>query len=418
VQTEVTVGNAPPVESATAHAREIGPDRPYFAAFEGLRALAALLVVLDHTGFASGFTNRHSFGDITARGEIGVAVFFLISGFLLYRPFVAGHLRGEAGPHVRTFLIRRAMRIIPLYWVVLTVVMLSGTSGLHSGWDVLAAYGFAQVYVTKAVLHGVTQAWSLDVEVVFYLTLPLWAAFLARGMGRRSRGAQLRTELGALAVLYAVGVLFRWYVVAHPHDLTHNWHGWMPQWFDMFAVGMALAVISAWYAEERRRPAWVTLPGTALASWVLAGVSYWLVSKHVVSSHDPLYVGSAAGEVSRYFLYGLFGFFLLLPAVFTPPRDRSQGPIRWLLTCRPLAFLGLVSYGIYLWHQWVVTELLKHTSWRLFDIPYPQFVIVVVALTAAIAGLTYAAIERPGISLGRQLTRRWRARSAAGLRQT
>jgi len=417
VQTEVTVGDAPATESATAHAREISPDRPYFAAFEGLRAIAALLVVVDHTSFVSGFSNRSErFGDFTARGEIGVAVFFLISGFLLYRPFVAAHFAGRPAPHVRTFLVRRAMRIIPLYWLVLTVVVLTGTSQLHSGWDVLASYCFAQVYVTRAVLHGVSQAWSLDIEAVFYITLPLWAALLARR--QRNPRSQLRAEILALVGLYLTGVLFRWFVTAHPTHLMHNWHGWMPQWFDMFSLGMGLAVMSAWYEKERRRPAWVDVPGTAVGCWVLAGFAYWLVSKHVVTSHLPLYVGSSAIEMSRYFLYGAFGFFLLLPAAFTPARDRPQGLIRWFLTCRPMAFLGLISYGIYLWHQWVVDELLRHTSWKLFQITYVPFLIVVVLLTVALSTASYWTVERPGISLGRRLTRRWRTSQPTGLRQT
>jgi peptidoglycan/LPS O-acetylase OafA/YrhL len=416
VQTEVTVGDAPDTESVTAHAREISPDRPYFAAFEGLRAIAALLVVVDHTGFVSGFSNRSGrFGDFTARGEIGVAVFFLISGFLLYRPFVAAHFGGRPAPHVRTFLVRRAMRILPLYWLVLTVVVLTGTSQLHGAWTIVASYGFAQVYVTKAVLHGVSQAWSLDVEAVFYVTLPLWAALLARG--RRNPRSQLRAEMLALGGLYVVGVLFRLLVTAHPMHWSHDWHGWMPQWFDMFALGMGLAVVSAWYAQERRRPAWVDVPGTAVGCWVLAGFAYWLVSKHVVTSHLPLYTGPASVEMSRYFLYGAFGFFLLLPAAFTPASDRPQGPIRWFLTCRPMALLGLVSYGIYLWHQWVVTELLQHTSWKLFQITYVPFLLVVVALTVLLAAASYVTVERPGISLGRRLTRRWR-KPQAGLRQT
>ena len=413
MQTDVTVGEPAarqPRAPATAQARDIGRDRPYFAAFEGLRAIAALLVVVDHTGFVSGYTNRSSLGDFTARGEIGVAVFFLISGFLLYRPFAVAHLSGRPGPHLRTFLVRRAMRIVPLYWVVLTVVMLTGTSELHSAWDVLAAYLFAQVYVTKAVLHGVTQAWSLDVEVVFYLTLPLWAALIARR--RRSPERQLRAELAALAGLYAVGVLFRWFVTAHPMSLTHNWHGWLPQWFDMFALGMGLAVVSGWYAERGRVPALASRRGAALGSWVLAGLAYWLVSKHVVTSHLPLFVGSSAVELGRYFLYGLFGFFLLLPAVFGPPPGRSQGPIRWLLTCRPLAFLGLVSYGIYLWHQFVVTELLAHTSWKLFQISYLPFLVTVVALTVVLSAVSYALVERPGIGVGHRWVRRWRERQA------
>src|SRR3954451_6600816 len=98
--------------------------RSFFSGIEGLRAAAALLVLVVHTSFASGFTLRSGAGPYTARGEVGVALFFLISGFLLYRPFVAAAFEGRPGPRLGPYLIRRALRILPLYWVALTVVYL------------------------------------------------------------------------------------------------------------------------------------------------------------------------------------------------------------------------------------------------------------------------------------------------------
>jgi len=71
------------------------PERMQFPSFDGLRALAALSVLLHHVAFASGITTGSRFGPYTARFDVGVAVFFLISGFLLYRPFVAARLAGQ-----------------------------------------------------------------------------------------------------------------------------------------------------------------------------------------------------------------------------------------------------------------------------------------------------------------------------------
>src|ERR1700710_648212 len=97
----------------------------FFPAVEGLRAVAALLVVLVHVAFVAGLTSSPGgTGAYTARAEVGVGVFFVISGFLLYRPWVLAHRDGAAGPPLARFLVRRALRILPLYWVALAVTWL------------------------------------------------------------------------------------------------------------------------------------------------------------------------------------------------------------------------------------------------------------------------------------------------------
>ena len=130
----------------------VAPRPPRFPAFDGLRAIAAVTVVVVHVSFVSGLTprNPHAVGMYTARLEIGVSVFFLISGFLLYRPFVVAHLAGAPRPRTGAFWLRRLLRIVPAYWLVLFVA----TSILHAGpgigpggWRAyLSHYLFGQIY--------------------------------------------------------------------------------------------------------------------------------------------------------------------------------------------------------------------------------------------------------------------------------
>src|SRR5581483_7751680 len=78
-----------------ADARQPGESRhSHFPCFDGLRAIAATAVLVHHAGFATGYSVNGRFGALFAHGDAGVSVFFLISGFLLYRPFVASHLSG------------------------------------------------------------------------------------------------------------------------------------------------------------------------------------------------------------------------------------------------------------------------------------------------------------------------------------
>ena len=402
------------------------PDRAkapgFVQGFDGLRAIAALLVVVVHVGITSGFTFRDPLGRYTARGEIGVSVFFLISGFLLYRPFVSAALAGRPSPRPGGYLRRRALRIVPLYWVALAA------TAAFSGWSQVQGFGgllryafFLQIYSGQWILHGITQAWSLCIEVTFYLALPLWAAMMRRLDRRRvvagaaaQPEAVVRRELIALGVVYAVSILFRWWVVADPHGPTTTARSWLPAWGDHFALGMALAVVGSYVRQTGVLPKplrWLQRPGGDLGSWVVAGVLFWLVSTQVGLTTDPLRVGGAGTDVARTVLYGFFGLFLLLPAVFGPPRT---GPVRRLLSSRVLSAIGLISYGIYLWHQLVVREIQTsiHPAWTVLDAPFLPLLAAALALTLAVSALSYFLVERPGIAVGQRRMLRRRERAA------
>src|SRR5581483_5880309 len=128
-----------------------------YPCFDGLRALAALLVIGVHTSFATGFTTKNpGWGRYTSRLEIGVEVFFVLSGFLLYRPFAVEHFGGRAAPARRQFWVRRLKRIVPAYWLAFIVciyVLKSGSGG--PGWRGPLIYlSFAQIYFPHYVTHG------------------------------------------------------------------------------------------------------------------------------------------------------------------------------------------------------------------------------------------------------------------------
>lgn len=372
----------------------------HFPCFDGLRAIAAVSVVVIHTAFVSGFTNRSAYGIYTARMEIGVSVFFLISGFLLYRPFVAAHLAAAPPPALMRFWARRLLRIVPAYWLALTVTTyLMHANATHRGWgSVVILYGFGQIYFPSEVFKGITQAWSLCTEMSFYLFLPLLAA--AVGAGRRGRNQQLVRELGAAGLLYLVSVAFRDWALHQGGHLAGTMPDWLPANLDLFALGMALAATSAWLAESGRRPGWLWHPALPWLSWACAGAVFWAVS-HLGIPLVPLYQISPGLNLARQALYGLFALFLLLPAVYGP---QDQGLIRALLRNRLVAAVGIVSYGIYLWHQAWVTEFLRWTGDRLFTIPFGEVFGTVLGLAVASATASYLLFERPVLRLKNRLS--------------
>ena len=128
---------------------------------DSLRAIAALSVLVTHTGFLSGANTTTWYGQYLARLDIGVTIFFLLSGFLLYRPFALAHLRDEPAPSVKRFYTRRLLRIIPAYWVALSFVFFVFAYKTADGWDgYLTFFGFAQIYRPDGyAIGGLGQAW-------------------------------------------------------------------------------------------------------------------------------------------------------------------------------------------------------------------------------------------------------------------
>ena len=320
-----------------------------------------------------------------------MAVFFLISGFLLYRPFAASHIAGGAAPAVRRFWARRFLRIVPAYWLAFLVTdyVMHIDTKVHPGWHSLLIYlGLVQLYFPAHALTGLTQAWSLCTEVSFYLFVPLYAMVVARG--RRSDRRQLARELVAVAGLFVIGLGVR-FGVLHLHSLLgYVMLEWLPSCLDLFALGMFLAVLSSWFAHTKSTPPWLWHPAMPWVSWMMAVGALWAVS-HLGVSRAPLEHNPPGRGLALEVLYGLFAFFVLLPAVFGPQR---RGAIRWALRCKPVAALGVVSYGIYLWHQAWVDMYIRWTG-DLFRIPFPTLFGVALGLSVLCATASYLLLERP-----------------------
>src|SRR5947209_509536 len=159
----------------------------HFPLFDSLRAIAFLAVLTTHAAvFANLEVPSARLAPFYARLDVGVDVFFVISAFLLYRPFVAARVDAEQPPLTRSFGWRRFLRVAPPYWLALTVVGLwIGAPSVFRLSHIPWFYGFAQIYNPDTFsLEGLPQAWSLCVEASFYIFLPLWAFGMRRVRGR------------------------------------------------------------------------------------------------------------------------------------------------------------------------------------------------------------------------------------------
>lgn len=378
-----------------------------FPCFDGLRAIAALLVAVTHAGFISGYIVRERYiGAYIARMDVGVAIFFVISGFLLYRPFVAARFGVRPGPAVLPYARRRFLRIAPAYWVTLTAVLLvPAIQGLRApafSWDqVLAHYTLIHTYHPRFSLIPVQQAWTLATEIAFYAMLPLYAAFMR---GRHTRASVLASELTGLAVLFATGMLART-IVLFGFD-EGPWRPfmnlWLPARLDHFALGMLLAVASVWFRDLGHEPTWARHSALPWVSWAACGASFWFMC--LGFGLDELKEFSPAQEWWLLFFWGIVGVTAVAPAVFGPQRT---GAIRAFLRFKPLAWLGVISYGIYLWHEAALDFYLRQWDHVAFTAPTNETFFFMFLFTIPVAALSYYLVERPALSLKNRPIREW-----------
>jgi peptidoglycan/LPS O-acetylase OafA/YrhL len=349
-----------------------------FPLVDATRAIAALSIVAYHVAFVQGWFDADGVGRWLARLNVGVPLFFAISGFLLYRPWAAARLAGQPPPSTRVYALRRALRVLPAYWVALTVIALVLDRRDVFSWPGAAEhYGLLQAYDPDRFTGGIGQAWTLTVEVAFYAVLPL----LALGM-RRVSGDGLRGEL-ALLVGLAVGSL-AWkagvlLVVDEDAPAYLPLLTALPAQLDMFAAGMALAVLSAAGRGARLgRAPWLV--------WLAAAVAFAALGAWRPAADAPRVLGEHALQL-------VVAAALLVPAVVAASEG---GAIRRALAWRPLAWIGLVSSGVYLWHLDAIRELA--------DTGAPGAVVVVVgpAIAIALGAASWYVLERYALRLGRR----------------
>lgn len=401
---------APPVAISTS---------PRFPGFNGLRAIAALAVLLTHVAFAGGANGPNLLGIFFARMDGGVAVFFVLSGILLYRPFARAHIFGREGPTLGAYLWRRALRIYPAYWLAMTVtVYVFGVTKIPTLRNLVLDYSLLHIYspYQRDAFGPLLQSWTLSTELTFYLFIPIWALVMTR-LARGDANSRIRAQLWGVALLCLGSAVWKGLVLGA--DVSEGRVGqlkmWLPWWLDLFAIGMGIAVLTLAIAEAGwRTPARLDRKLAPMLCWLGAFGALWWVSAGAGLGHTT---PSIAHHLlwGQHYLYGAVALLLVLPAAFGP-QGTDTSRIRAFLQSRIMVYLGTISYGVYLWHEAWIDRYLAWTGipvfgaytsdtpfrWHTnayFSAPWVVFVLSVVGLTVASASLSWFTVERPLLRL-------------------
>jgi peptidoglycan/LPS O-acetylase OafA/YrhL len=355
-----------------------------------LRSIAIGLVLIAHSlTFFIPWTRFDLTAANYALGFLGVELFFALSGFLIGRILLEDVLRDGSWPSLKRFYVRRWLRTLPLYYLVLL--------GLWVAHRRLNANSliFMQNFSRKD-LEYFPVSWSLSVEEWFYLLIPLALLLAARLGGRRQRAAFFGACLGVIALSLLLRIV---YVAGYDPQWDFGLHKKPPLRMDSLIVGVALAGVSIHLPK-----AWAQLARWRRTLFPLAGVGLLYTVGYLWTQFHERTI-----DASNYARTALFLFVSLLAAVIVVCLETSESlnvaAVRWRWT-RVFQFLSVTSYAAYLLHLGVFGAF---TPLAAKSASAPATLLIVataLAMTLFLSAVVYRRFERPIL--------RWRDRRTRG----
>jgi peptidoglycan/LPS O-acetylase OafA/YrhL len=357
----------------------LGPSQRYMPGLDGLRALAVLAVIAYHLNLSW-----------APGGLLGVGVFFTLSGYLITDLLLAQVASG--GVRLREFWLRRARRLLPALFVMLVVVTIwvavahqSQLAGLRGQVGAAALYLSNWWQISQHVPYfarfgppsPLGHLWSLAIEEQFYLLWPWLLLLGVRVIPERRRRIAIRPRLAAVVVLVAIASAIEMAILYHPtFDPSRVYDGTDTRAFGLL-FGAALAMVWPSRLLTRRvgYGARGILDGAGFAGLAAIGVMVWQTDQY----SSFLYPGGMV-------LLSLAT--VLVIACVAHPATR----VGWLLGLQPLRWLGVRSYGIYLWHAPVIVLTNPSTA---FPAPDALRAVLQVGLSIGLAALSWRFVEEP-----------------------
>ncbi|WP_084735896.1 acyltransferase family protein [Actinophytocola xinjiangensis] len=336
------------------------PRRPRVPVLDGIRGWIAVGVAFAHTAYFAGVMDVGPLKGVPVLNWLTVGLtiiltpFFLLSGMLLYKGFAKATFTGGSAPNVKTFLVRRLLRIVPMYWVMIVAcLLLLNLSAIDGLWYVisplLGLHYFKNTDYT-GLIPGLEITWSVVTELMFYLLLPIAAALINR-YARKVAGdpkRQLRRMLWSMAPFVLLGPAWEIYTHLPSMGLYPIEIFWPPMFLGVMAIGMMLGALNAYQDVTGEVPWLYRAAGRSPLSWWVAAFGLYILNcvrpfDKAGSGDYPPMSQALLDHVSTV----IWGVLVLVPLVSPVARSRLMDAV---LGNRVSVFLGRISYGIYLWH--------------------------------------------------------------------
>jgi peptidoglycan/LPS O-acetylase OafA/YrhL len=383
------------------------------AGADGLRAIACLLVVWHHTAQKLNpdlqspvISALHFLG---MRGEVGVSIFFVLSGCLLSLPFWNAFAERRAFPSIRFYALNRAARIAPAFWLNLIISSLLAFWVFHlelSAQKITTAFFFVNSYSYKtffpAELNG--PLWSIGLEVSCYVLLPLFLFLIFKFA--KNLGVAISLLAALILILQLLNPLFIQLFMTSSYQkgwqfgLDGGAKQWLPYWnigsfFSQFLIGsLAALMVVSLNSKKVRQSLFFDMAAIA----ALAAAAVLVLARLTPGSPDQI---TQQPYVSP--------FFALLIATAMILLSKSKLFVR-LLDNKLFAWIAKLSFGIYLWHMVVIEVIARqfvpnYVYGGVTDpVQWIDVSAIVLLVATAIAALSWYRFESPILRAVRRLT--------------
>lgn len=300
-------------------------EHSFYPQLDSLRAIAVLLVIISHW-----FSKKHFLNRFSDNGVLGVTLFFVLSGFLITGILLKSKQKFEVGTNVgnafKIFYIRRSLRIFPIYYLLLITLLLLNIAGIGETFWWHFFYGSNFYFWLQGAFEGqLSHLWSLAVEEQFYLIWPAVIFFIPH-----------RYLTHAFITGIVTGILFRFVIITDENEIGRLL---MPGSLDSFCIGGLLAFGRSkqanWYKQYLLRQALFL----ALAFFLLIVVHLPFFRELPPKQYLSLYL---------FFISVSFGI------IINRVGYTVQAPLlKQLLSNKLLLYIGKISYGLYLLHNFI-----------------------------------------------------------------
>ncbi len=437
-------------------ALSVGKQKNPIYALDGVRAVACLCVISFHLNLFSLLAHlwlpilndvgATFISSIALAGEMGIMLFFILSGFLLFLPFAKAIVFDQPRPPLRRYYIRRIFRIFPGYYISLFLMVLYlqpiylQPAHLHELW----------LFLTFRMDFPLTYQqinppfWTLAIEFQFYLVLPFIAWLVRKVAGKGTPRVRALKMVTCILALCACGLYIRYWGFfltssTPPQDFTllamissalrPYIFGTSGKYFEVFAIGMLIAVAYLYLQNEpytgrlnksvRFLSPYLFVLGILVIScanlWHYYVVYVHGITLHYLDSYQSIL--NSSKDVFNAMSFAL-GYGLCLFAILHGPSSLRK-PFEWL----PLRWIGLISYSLYIWHdpfiiffQIYFLPKFQALGWAM-GTQYMIFVFWVIVTVFPLSITFYRWIEMPGIRMGERICS-WLERQGHGDRDT